>query len=241
MLLEHKLHATRLQSEVSLLTQEKVAAEESVEALLEEISEFEQGVAQLEKEMHQLSKIEAEAVGVLDEEAKYELREQKMRLDREFGAMLAKIAERREKLGGLEGKLATLDHARQGKEEQLRTLERKLVVLLEEQQRELHKIRRRQEARGDLLEQARKGDANALALATAGGVGGGGGGGYSGPSVAEKKQAAQLMQSTETLMKFGFMSMSMTYFSSLNMIRAMRTVSTQDTVRIARIMLREEK
>ena len=72
MLLEHKLHATRLQSEVSLLTQEKVAAEESVEALLEEISEFEQGVAQLEKEMHQLSKIEAEAVGVLDEEAKYE-------------------------------------------------------------------------------------------------------------------------------------------------------------------------
>ena len=47
MLLEHKLHATRLQSEVSLLTQEKVAAEESVEALLEEISEFEQGVAQL--------------------------------------------------------------------------------------------------------------------------------------------------------------------------------------------------
>ncbi len=116
MLLEHKLHATRLQSEVSLLTQEKVAAEESVEALLEEISEFEQGVAQLEKEMHQLSKIEAEAVGVLDEEAKYELREQKMRLDREFGAMLAKIAERREKLGGLEGKLATLDHARQGKE-----------------------------------------------------------------------------------------------------------------------------
>ena len=51
MLLEHKLHATRLQSEVSLLTQEKVAAEESVEALLEEISEFEQGVAQLEKEM----------------------------------------------------------------------------------------------------------------------------------------------------------------------------------------------
>ena len=139
---------------MSLLTQEKVAAEESVEALLEEISEFEQGVAQLEKEMHQLSKIEAEAVGVLDEEAKYELREQKMRLDREFGAMLAKIAERREKLGGLEGKLATLDHARQGKEEQLRTLERKLVVLLEEQQRELHKIRRRQEARGDLLEQA---------------------------------------------------------------------------------------
>ncbi|KAH8051887.1 hypothetical protein JL721_11031 [Aureococcus anophagefferens] len=185
MLLEHKLHAT-LQSEVSLLTQEKVAAEESVEALLEEISEFEQGVTQLEKEMHQLSRIESEAVGVLDEEAK---------------------------AGGAAP-----------------TLERKLVVLLEEQQRELHKIRRRQEARGELLDNARAGDANAIA----GGAGGGeGGAGYAGPSMAEKKQAAQLMQSTETLMKFGFMSMSMTYFSSLNMIRAMRTVSTQDTVMAA--------
>jgi hypothetical protein len=56
---------------------------------------------------------------------------------------------------------------------------------------------------------------------------GAGGGGHVGPSMKEKKQAAQLMQSTETLMKFGFMSMSMTYFSSLNLIRAMRTVSLQ--------------
>ena len=238
MLLEHKLHATRLQSEVSLLTQEKVETEESVEALLEEISEFEQGVNQLEKEMHQLSKIESEAVGVLDEEAKFELREQKMRLDQEFGSMLAKIAERRDKLSGLEGKLATLDHARQAKEEQLRTLERKLVVLLDEQQRELDKIKRRQDARGDLLTNARD-------LAAAGKLGeslvtqSSSSGGpndvakFTGPTVKEKKQAAQLMQSTETLMKFGFMSMSMTYFSSLNMIKAMRTVATQDTVMAA--------
>jgi len=63
--------------------------------------------------------------------------------------------------------------------------------------------------------------------------GGGGGGGGSGPGLQEKKQAAQLMQSTETLMKFGFMSMSMTYFSSLNMIKALRTVSAQDTVMAA--------
>lgn len=41
------------------------------------------------------------------------------------------------------------------------------------------------------------------------------------------------MQSTETLMKFGFMSMSMTYFSSINMVKALRTVSAQDTVMAA--------
>ena len=35
----NRLHATRLQSEVQLLTQEKVKAEEAVEATLEEISE----------------------------------------------------------------------------------------------------------------------------------------------------------------------------------------------------------
>lgn len=70
MLLEHKLHATRLQSDVQLLTGEKVGAEEAVEAMMEEISEFEEAVTVLEREMHQLSKIETEAVGVLDEEAR---------------------------------------------------------------------------------------------------------------------------------------------------------------------------
>lgn len=71
MLLEHKLHATRLQSDVQLLTGEKVGAEEAVEAMMEEISEFEEAVSVLEREMHQLSKIETEAVGVLDEEARW--------------------------------------------------------------------------------------------------------------------------------------------------------------------------
>ena len=41
-------------------------------------------------------------------------------------------------------------------------------------------------------------------------------------------QAAQLIESTETMMKFGFMSMSLTYFSSLNMMRAMQRVAMND-------------
>lgn len=115
-------------------------------------------------------------------------------------------------------------------QEELRTLERKLVVLLEEQQRELDNIRRRQEKKGTLLLTSSGGGGDG-----SGGpgdmIGGGGGGG--GPSAKDKRQAAQLMQSTETLMKFGFMSMSMTYFSSLNMIRAMRSVGATDTVMAA--------
>ena len=251
MLLEHKLHATKLQSDVTLLTQEKVGAEEQVEALLEEITSFEEGVRILEKEMHQLAKVEVDVAAYMDEESKYELREQKMRLDREFGDMLGKISNRKDMLTDLEVKLAAIDKNRQTKEEELRTLERKLVVLLEEQQNELRAIKRKQDVRGALLAAShdqlnaatapKKGGGNLQITdgseigsengPTAGALVSGGGGG--GPSAKEKKQAAQLMQSTETLMKFGFMSMSMTYFSSLNMIKAMRTVSAQDTVMAA--------
>jgi DNA-binding response OmpR family regulator/pimeloyl-ACP methyl ester carboxylesterase len=151
MLLEHKLHVTRLQSDVTLLSQEKVSAEEQIEALLEEIASFEEGVRVLEKEMHQLSKVEAEAAAFMDEDSKFELREQKMRLDREFGEMLGKIANRKDMLNDIEKKLAAIDKARQGKEEELRTLERKLVVLLEDQQKELNMIKRKQDVRGALL------------------------------------------------------------------------------------------
>ena len=236
MLLEHKLHATKLQSDVTLLTQEKMGAEEQVEALLEEISGFEEGVRTLEKEMHQLSKVESEAAAYMDDESKYELREQKIRLDKEFGEMLGKIGGRKEMLLDLEAKLSAIDKARQTKEEELRMLERKLVVLLEEQQNELDAIKRKQDLRATMGDASGGGGgeggstSTALVVASAGGKGGGGG---SGPSLQEKRQAAQLMQSTETLMKFGFMSMSMTYFSSLNMIKALRTVSAQDTVMAA--------
>ena len=231
MLLEHKLHATKLQSEVSVLTQEKVKTEENIESLLDEISEFEEGVKTLEKEMHQLSKIQTEATGVLDEDAKMELRDQKIRLDSEFSQMLANIADRKENLQKLESNMVLLDRSRQVKEEELRVLERKLVVLLEEQQNELESIRRRQQRKGEAL---LEGDTSALEVAKGSeGPGHGGGGRYQGPTNKEKKQAAQLMQSTETLMKFGFMSMSMTYFSSLNMVRAMRTVAATDTVMAA--------
>jgi hypothetical protein len=245
MLLEHKLHATKLQSDVTLLTQEKVGAEEQVEALLEEISSFEEGVRTLEKEMHQLSRVESESAAYMDDESKFALREQKMKLDKEFGEMLGKIGNRKDMLYDLEKRLGSIDKARQLKEEELRTLERKLVVLLEEQQNELNAIKRKQDVRGAMLAASHDelikaasgipgGQTNAVAISSGNSVGSGSLGGSSGgPSLQEKKQAAQLMQSTETLMKFGFMSMSMTYFSSLNMIKALRTVSAQDTVMAA--------
>ena len=234
MLMEHKLHGTRLQSEVALLTRDKAETEDKVEALLKEIAQFEEGVRALEREMHELSKVETEARGVLDEEAKVELREQKMRLDREFGIMLQKISDRKDLLTGLEAKMQTLDRHRQAKEEELRDLERKLVVLLEEQQRELDQIKKRQEKSNELF---LSDDANQGALIAAKmgiGMGAHAGGGslvsHQGPTEQQQQQASALMQTTETMMKFGFMSMSLTYFSSLNMIRAMRATGALETL-----------
>jgi hypothetical protein len=71
-----------------------------------------------------------------------------MRLDREFSAMLVKIADRRETLHAVEKQLQSLDRLRAGKQGALRDLERKLVVLLEQQHGELGAIRRRQALKG---------------------------------------------------------------------------------------------
>jgi CheY-like chemotaxis protein len=278
MLMEHKLHGTKLQSEVTLLTKEKIATEEKIEAVLAEISSFEQGVRSLEREMVELARAEAEAAGTLDQEGKLELRENKIRLDREFAAMLVKIADRRETLTTLEGKLQTIDRARLAKREELKDLERKLVVLLETQQQELVSIRQRQERRSEnVVEDAvtavtkalqdkdggpagqayllGNGGAGASTMMLADGTmrstvqGGGGGaggtmiagggaaGGFGGPTPQQRAEAQALMASTETMMKFGFMSMSLTYFSSLNMVRAMRQMGTANTMLASNPML----
>ncbi|OQR88276.1 hypothetical protein ACHHYP_06976 [Achlya hypogyna] len=228
MLLEYKLYGTRLQSEVQLLVDEKVKTEASVEALLKEISEFEEGVHVLETEMHALSKIETEATGVLDEHAKWQLREQKMRLDREFGTMLKKIADRREKLVVLGTTLHQLDQARHAKEEDLRGLERKLLLLLEDQQRQLQGIKAKQAKRSQVLVDIAGGVTEPGPLGTD--VGGPtAAAAASAVSPEQRQEANALMESTETMMKFGFMSMSMTYFSSMNMIKAMRQIGAHHT------------
>eukprot|EP00750_Incisomonas_marina_P020529 INCI4048.3.p1 GENE.INCI4048.3~~INCI4048.3.p1 ORF type:complete len:2134 (-),score=426.39 INCI4048.3:1814-8215(-) len=245
MLVEHKLHATKLRSEITLLLREKATEEASVEQLLYEVRQFEAGVEEMEREMGELSKIEVEAEDRLNEKQRVEIRENKARLDREFGEMLGKIADRKEQLKMHENTLQTIDRKRMKKEEQLRDLERKLVVLLEEQQTQLAAIQAKQAEIGTNYlgggattlavnkdTPLRRGpNGEMIPVSTANGPGGGGGGGgYVGPTPVQKQEAANLMQSTEQLMKFGFMSMSLTYFSSLNMIKAMKSVGAMDTI-----------
>lgn len=260
MLLEYKLFGTKLQSEVALLAKAKEDVEAQAEVLVNEICEFDEGIRLLEAEMHSLSRVEAEALaatsggGAGDEQSRWALREQKMRLDREFTQMLAQIALRKEKLSVLEEKLQQLDRERLAKEEELKGLERKLVILLDEQQQELAKIKSKQQSRNqlvlDLASPSKAGSSMpspgfhspSWGSQSSGGAATNGGpytpSSSMAPSAAavaasnaasaftqqQREEANSLMESTETMMKFGFMSMSMTYFSSMNMVRAMRKI-----------------
>lgn len=260
MLLEYKIYGTKLQSEVALLAKAKEDVEIQAEVLVNEICEFDEGIRLLETEMHALSQVETEAMARnMDEQGKWQLREQKMRLDREFTQMLAQIALRKEKLSVLEEKLQALDKERLAKEEELKSLERKLVILLEEQQQELAKIKHKQQTCNQLALDLMSPSNTSISggIDTPGfahinnpnygsspwsgqsPIGGGPrstlNGSLQTPSAAgtnaasaftqqQREEANSLMESTETMMKFGFMSMSMTYFSSMNMVRAMRKI-----------------
>ena len=85
--------------------------------------------------------------------------------------------------------------------------------MLEVQETELAEIKRRQEEKVDNKILTKNTGNHALNNDT--------------PFNLKKQQAAELIDSTETMMKFCFMSMSMTYFRSLNMIKAMKKIGVQ--------------
>lgn len=217
LLIEHKMQASKLQSEVNILNSEKKIVESRVDDVMKEISSFQDTVNDLERSMHQMSLVQATRQS--STEAMHAIREQRMQLDQRFSTMITKISDRKNQLKTLEEKLSRIKLDHQSKTEELRVLERKLVALLEAQENGLGEIRRRQEQRFSSGADQNKSSSNYKQVVES-----------HGPSEKEKVQAAQLVDSTETMMKFGFMSMSMTYFSSLNMIRAMKTMSVDKTL-----------
>lgn len=144
-------------------------------------------------------------------------------LDQDFSRLLAKISDRKNQLKVIEEKLCLLEKNKGYKTEKLRKLERRLVAILEAQENELSEIRRRQDKKIETI--ATSGDYPSNLNS--------GKGGLLNPERKavvshEKKKAAELMGSTETMMKFGFMSMAMTYFTSMNMVGAMKDISTKE-------------
>ena len=243
LLAEHKLHATKIQSELSLLNQDKDKMEKQIEFHLSEISHFDQTISGLERKMHELSKFERETFGVLASPRQVQLQEEKRRMDEEFSETLDKISDRKAKLEQLESTFEQLMRIRQEKFGQLKSLEGKLAVLLDAQDSALERIRRKKDENIDsVLQQQRQNSQSASSAPShahrqltipaqlpgqndAADI-------YHnyGPSERDKTEAAKLIDSTEQMMKFGFMSMSLTYFSSLNMMKAMQKVGATETM-----------
>lgn len=147
------------------------------------------------------------------------------RLDEDFSSLLVKISDRKNQLQSVEEKLSNLQKTKEEKEKALKMLERKLVALLETQEIELVEIRRRQDKKEDLALKRKTqrsnnddrpdttDDTQSRQIST-----------------LDRKKTSQLIDSTETMMKFGFTSMSMTYFTALNMVRAMKSVSAEEVL-----------
>lgn len=241
LLAEHKLHATKIQSELSLLNQEKDKIEKKMEFHLSEISTFDQTITELEKKMHEVSKFERETFGVLASPKQIQLQEDKRRMDEEFSETLEKISDRRVQLEQLEKKFQQLMITRQEKFGQLKSLEGKLAVLLDAQDSALERIRKKKNEKIDGILQSQSHSTatarpSSARLQSTRSVHVPSQSDYDhiyhnhGPSEKEKTEAAKLIDSTEQMMKFGFMSMSLTYFSSLNMMKAMQKVGANDTI-----------
>jgi hypothetical protein len=142
-------------------------------------------------------------------------------LDGDFSRLLSKISDRKNQLKVFEERLSLLEKKKKQKTESLRKLERKLVAILEAQENELVAIQRRQDQKVETIAHTGVFPPNSNDRVS------------SNPEKAalvarEKKKTAKLMDSTETMMKFGFMSMAMTYFTSMNMVGAMKNISTTE-------------
>ncbi|KAG7393723.1 hypothetical protein PHYPSEUDO_004486 [Phytophthora pseudosyringae] len=140
-------------------------------------------------------------------------REKKKRdLEAEFAGAFAEVQRKREALAALEERLADMEQTRMRKDREFARLQRHLMELLEEQKLELENLREK----GIELETATATSAAAAAATAA--------------KAREHEVRSQAMfESTEELMKFQFMSMSLSYFSSLNMLKNLRDINADTT------------
>ena len=136
----------------------------------------------------------------------------KKELEAEFAGVFAEVEKKKNELQRLEARISDMEATRKRKDREFSRLQRNLMELLEEQKVELDTLREK----GIELETATATSA-AAAAATA-------------HAAKENEQRSKAMfESTEELMKFQFMSMSLSYFSSLNMLKTMRDINSDTT------------
>jgi len=141
-----------------------------------------------------------------------EREKKKAELETEFAGVYQEIAVKKSSLKRLETAIADMEGTRLRKEREFAHLQRNLMELLSEQKFELDAIK----ARGLELE-VRSATAASAAQATAL------------RSKMHQEKSGALMEQTEEMMKFQFMSMSMNYFSNLHMLKNVRDLNADQT------------
>ena len=133
-------------------------------------------------------------------------------LEAEFATVLQQVHKKRKALGRLEASLSEMEATRERKDREFSRLQRSLMELLEEQRYELDALREK----GVELETVTATSA-AAAAATAQ------------RAKEQERRSSAMFSQTEELMKFQFMSMSLSYFSSLSMLQQMRDINADAT------------
>uniref|UniRef100_K3WQ57 SAM domain-containing protein n=1 Tax=Globisporangium ultimum (strain ATCC 200006 / CBS 805.95 / DAOM BR144) TaxID=431595 RepID=K3WQ57_GLOUD len=175
---------------------------------------YENGVESLFETKDVMKKRQADAYAVeMAIQIKRAEREKKKKdLEAEFTSVFSEVQLKRQALADMEDKLADMEATRMRKDREFARLQRNLMELLEEQKLELENLREK----GIELETATATSA-AAAAATAM------------KAKEHEKRSQAMFESTEELMKFQFMSMSLSYFSSLNMLKNLRDINADTT------------
>lgn len=157
-------------------------------------------------------KAEAYALEMTIQIKRAEREKKRQELEIEFAAVFQEVEKKKKALERLELSLNDMETTRERKDREFRRLQANLMQLLKEQKQELDDLREK----GIELETATATTA-AAAVATA-------------QKAREHEQRSTAMfAQTEELMKFQFMSMSLSYFSNLNMLKSLREMNADTT------------
>ena len=141
-----------------------------------------------------------------------EREKKRQELETEFAAVFQEVEKKKKALERLEVALADMESTRERKDREFRRLQKNLMQLLLEQKQELDDLREK----GIELETA---TATTAAAATATAL----------KAKEHEKRSTAMFSQTEELMKFQFMSMSLSYCSSLNMLKQLRDMNSDTT------------
>jgi pimeloyl-ACP methyl ester carboxylesterase len=157
-------------------------------------------------------KAEAYALELTIQIKRAEREKKRQELETEFASVFQEVEKKRKALERLESSLADMESTRERKDREFRRLQKNLMQLLLEQKQELDDLREK----GIELETA---TATTAAAATA----------TAQKAKEHEKRSTAMFSQTEELMKFQFMSMSLSYFSSLNMLKQLRDMNSDTT------------